>query len=711
MLKIQQWIVFFFLSVISATSFALPFNIYPAISLPTFVQTGQSVAAYYVVTNNANRTLNNNFVKYLPPNVAQVTADATIGNLCGATFNLAANGVPGDTCILELSVSGAVDGNDPDPHHHLFACLFGGVLCAGTNFPLNVFQAGLLTSIVVLPAAPSISAGQTQQFTATAVFSDGSSVDVTSLVTWASSNTAVATINPSGLASAASVGTATISATFLGLTGSTVLTVNYFAIVSGNYTTTGGVSYPILVQSSDGGVSWAYTVSSATTSVLPATSSAFTVNSASCANSLCLSVGNYNNGTTTSVYGFETLNTGTSYQVALSASTGTLPVDYTGGTLNGVSCSGTNCTAAGSYTGTGAAQFPLVMQTSNSGESFAAAVDSITPALPTDYSSAGSFSNSYCSSTICLASGNYTSTAPNQYAWLAQDVLTAGTWTYAVTSTLSTGLPDYSSTSNFNATACDATNCVAAGNYMTNAGSLAQAPLVAQATGTGTGWAVVVDSANYPSDFTAPPGNFNLTGASCATAACIAVGSYTGNPAGDAQTSPIIYQAAGGGAWNIAVSDVAGPTLPSNVSSSLTSASCSGTLCVAAGVYTDSSSGTVFPLIMVSTSSGAPGTWTIAVNPTAPTGLVSTTVGGTSCSGTVCTIAASYTTITNTEPLVIVTTNSGATFTYAVTAGSPTEPSDALNVFFTSAALSKLMKDLTHKDFNHQKQFKAMLTH
>ena len=47
-------------------------------------------------------------------------------------------GTAGDSCTLELTVFGAINGNDPNPHHHLFVCFTGGITCAGTLFPLNV---------------------------------------------------------------------------------------------------------------------------------------------------------------------------------------------------------------------------------------------------------------------------------------------------------------------------------------------------------------------------------------------------------------------------------------------------------------------------------------------------------------------------------------------------------------------------------------------
>jgi uncharacterized protein YjdB len=72
----------------------------------------------------------------------------------------------------------------------------------------------LLTSIQISPANSTIDIGQTQQFTAQGTFSDGSTKDLTNLVTWSSSNTAVATISASGLALGQSKGSSVISAAF-----------------------------------------------------------------------------------------------------------------------------------------------------------------------------------------------------------------------------------------------------------------------------------------------------------------------------------------------------------------------------------------------------------------------------------------------------------------------------------------------------------------
>ena len=61
-----------------------------------------------------------------------------------------------------------------------------------------------LSSIAVTPAAPaSLSVGANQQFTATGTYSDSSSADITSQVTWNSSDTGIATVTAGGLATGA----------------------------------------------------------------------------------------------------------------------------------------------------------------------------------------------------------------------------------------------------------------------------------------------------------------------------------------------------------------------------------------------------------------------------------------------------------------------------------------------------------------------------
>jgi len=82
-----------------------------------------------------------------------------------------------------------------------------------------------LVSIAITPVNPSIAVGNTEQFAASSTYSDGTTHNITTQVTWNSSHTSVATVNSSGLATAVAAGTATITATSGSISGSTTLTV------------------------------------------------------------------------------------------------------------------------------------------------------------------------------------------------------------------------------------------------------------------------------------------------------------------------------------------------------------------------------------------------------------------------------------------------------------------------------------------------------
>ena len=74
------------------------------------------------------------------------------------------------------------------------------------------------------------------QFTATGVFTDSSTQDLTSQVAATSSSASVALVNSSGLANALSLGTSTITASYQGISGSAMLTVANVTLVSINIT-------------------------------------------------------------------------------------------------------------------------------------------------------------------------------------------------------------------------------------------------------------------------------------------------------------------------------------------------------------------------------------------------------------------------------------------------------------------------------------------
>jgi hypothetical protein len=95
--------------------------------------------------------------------------------------------------------------------------------------------AAVVTKLTVAPAFVSIAKGTAQQFTATATLSDTTTQDATNLAVWTTSDvtgTGVASVGMTGLATGSTVGTATITATYRGQSGSAALTVTAAVVTS-----------------------------------------------------------------------------------------------------------------------------------------------------------------------------------------------------------------------------------------------------------------------------------------------------------------------------------------------------------------------------------------------------------------------------------------------------------------------------------------------
>lgn len=180
----------------------------------------------------------------------------------------------------------ATAGTDNAPLHALQNGVSGlnGVFGYGSTsiFPTNGFNASnywvdvvfspsaALRSIAVTPANATISAGSTQQFKATGTYSDNTIQDITSQVTWSSSNSAVAIVNSAGLATSIAGGTSTITATQRFVSGSTTLTVQPTTLVISTTSLPGGVQnqgYSAALTASGGTAP--YTWSMTNNTVLP----------------------------------------------------------------------------------------------------------------------------------------------------------------------------------------------------------------------------------------------------------------------------------------------------------------------------------------------------------------------------------------------------------------------------------------------------------
>jgi Domain of unknown function (DUF1929)/Concanavalin A-like lectin/glucanases superfamily/Bacterial Ig-like domain (group 2)/Glyoxal oxidase N-terminus/Abnormal spindle-like microcephaly-assoc'd, ASPM-SPD-2-Hydin len=149
----------------------------------------------------------------------QLTATATFTN--GSTLNVTnllnwSSSVP---AFAQVSSTGLVQALAPGE-----AIIVSGYQQYSAEATVTVPGPGV-TSLVVTPGKSTWPAGAYQQFSAILHYSNHTTNDSTSAVSWSSSTTTVGTVSPTGLASASSAGSTTIQASLGSLTGSATFTV------------------------------------------------------------------------------------------------------------------------------------------------------------------------------------------------------------------------------------------------------------------------------------------------------------------------------------------------------------------------------------------------------------------------------------------------------------------------------------------------------
>lgn len=140
-----------------------------------------------------------------------------------STGQLSVNGTPitGPTQIASGDVVAIVPPGGAFPNSTLAVYVLNGA----TKLARVTFVGGL-SSIAVTPANAALQVGSVQSLLATGTFTDGSTADLTTNVTWSSSAPSFATINSTtGVAQGLSVGATVISATSGTISGSTTLNV------------------------------------------------------------------------------------------------------------------------------------------------------------------------------------------------------------------------------------------------------------------------------------------------------------------------------------------------------------------------------------------------------------------------------------------------------------------------------------------------------
>jgi trimeric autotransporter adhesin len=157
-----------------------------------------------------------------------LTATGTYDDNSTKNLNATAKWTSSDSSLATISPTGVVTGvNNGSP---LIQATVGSVI---GSVNVAVGNATVLQSISVSPATATVAASQTQQFLATGHYSDGTTPDITSMVTWTSDTPGVAAMSSTtpGLAtvsaSATTGQTAGITATLNSISNTTkaILTV------------------------------------------------------------------------------------------------------------------------------------------------------------------------------------------------------------------------------------------------------------------------------------------------------------------------------------------------------------------------------------------------------------------------------------------------------------------------------------------------------
>jgi len=213
----------------------------------------------------------------------QFTATASYSD--GTTSNVTSSGATWSTsapAIATISASGLA--TDVAAGQATMTATYQGKSASAI---LNA-TAATVTSVSVSPTSVNLQVGATQQFTATATYSDGTTGNVTSSgTTWSSSAPSIATINGSGLATAVAAGQATLTATYQGKSGSAALTSTAVPVTSLVVTPTsvnlvvGGTEQftatATYANGTTGNVTTSATWSSGNTSVVTVNSSGFAI--------------------------------------------------------------------------------------------------------------------------------------------------------------------------------------------------------------------------------------------------------------------------------------------------------------------------------------------------------------------------------------------------------------------------------------------------
>jgi len=372
------------------------------------------------------------------------------------------------------------------------------------------------------------------------------------------------------------------------------------------------VSYPLLSISQNAGITWTYP--STITSSLPSNFRAGKFSSTPwCSGSNCIVAGNY---LSTSTPALQTPLLASSHDAGLtwnypSTIISNLPSNFVGeGYFTASTCNATNCYAVGQYQSIiGHNYYPLLSVSQDGGSTWTYPT-TIQSNLPSNFDQAGIFNSISCSSTTCVAAGDFVISNPSapHFPLLAVSQDNGSTWNYSPTISITLPL-DFISDAFVKSVSCNVNNCITVGQYSsTKTGSLLYPLLLSSQDGGNTWSSPLTIVHNLPDDFEAT-GAFN--GALCNRNICIAVGTYQSKSRNN-QLMPLLASSTDGGTtWIYPPSVIANlSTLPNNIlDGEFFNISCNANDCTAEGQYQSKNLGVPFyPLIATSHDAGV--TWT-----------------------------------------------------------------------------------------------------
>lgn len=273
---------------------------------------------------------------------------------------------------------------------------------------------------------------------------------------------------------------------------------------------------------------------------------------------------------------------------------------------------------------------------------------------------------------LALSAGTYVDLNGDLRPLLAMSRDQGTSWTYpaSINNVVFTpyNLRPYVSSAYLNAVSCNSGVCIASGLYASTSGFF---PLLAFSTNQGIDWTYPssipnVVAVSYPFD----SGYF--TGATCKDNLCLAVGQYSSG----ASIYPLVASSNNNGSswtYSTAADQVAFVNFPTSNYSTLSSVSCSASLCIVTGTYKDNM-GVFRPLLAQSPDNGATWTYSSVINdPHSGSYYDNGNLSRSYCGGSACFAVGNYReAIPDLRLLLAQSLDNGVTWTYPAGISAPT---------------------------------------